>query len=114
MNLAYKIISKQFWNGLLCSGDLKDKRTGFIHLSTRSQLANRMKKYVNRRGHVLLCIDLLRIPHGKVKWEGTSTGTGPSSHIIDAPHIYGKFGIDSVVWSKKITRRLIHRVIHNS
>jgi len=107
MNLAYKILPRHLLKkageaGLIC-GDNKDRRDGFIHLSTKSQLDVTAKRYINQRGLLLICVDLYLV--NNVKWE-PSRRNGNNSELY--PHVYGGgIPMNSIVWTKPFNIKIL-------
>jgi uncharacterized protein (DUF952 family) len=67
-----------------------DRRDGFIHLSTASQVAGTLAKYfAGRRGLVLLAVDPERLGE-RLRWE-TSRG----GELF--PHLYGPLELEHVI-----------------
>jgi uncharacterized protein (DUF952 family) len=74
----YKILDKADWSGLRktgrFSGSADDRRDGFIHLSTASQIrGTATKHFAGRSDLVLLEIDMDRLGDG-LRWESSRDG----------------------------------------
>ena len=68
---------------------------GFIHLSTKNQVANTLKRYyAGKTGIILLHIDSNKIV-SELKYELATNG----EHF---PHVYGPINLDAIIEIEKI------------
>lgn len=98
--LVYHIISQQAWDAVGDSYAADSLKTeGFIHFSTRHQVANVANTfYAGQKGLVLLEIDPAKLKH-QMKYEAAAHP--PPKHVDPAhslfPHLYGELNKDAVV-----------------
>lgn len=98
----YKITGKQEWSNALRSGSFRgspdDLRDGFIHFSTRDQLAGTARKHFFGRDDLLLiALDPASLGPA-LKWE-------PSRGGALFPHLYADFATTSAVWVRELKLR---------
>ncbi len=98
----YKITGKQEWSNALRSGSFRgspdDLRDGFIHFSTRDQLAGTARKHFFGRDDLLLiALDPASLGPA-LKWE-------PSRGGALFPHLYADFATASAVWVRELKLR---------
>ncbi len=98
----YKITGKQEWSNALRSGSFRgspdDLRDGFIHFSTRDQLAGTARKHFFGRDDLLLiALDPASLGPA-LKWE-------PSRGGALFPHLYADFATASAVWVRELKQR---------
>ncbi len=99
MILIYKIANSSEWEQACTSGTYvgsdDDRRDGFIHFSTKEQLAATYKKYFRSKTNLrLICIEDEKL--GKdLKWE-------PSRGGDLFPHLYAPLPTDLILWDKPI------------
>jgi uncharacterized protein (DUF952 family) len=91
--IAYKIISatelEQMKSAGVFHGSAVDVADGYIHLSTKDQLAETLAKHFSgKTGLVILAVDLSRVT-AEIRWE-------PSRGGQLFPHIYGPLSMDAV------------------
>src|ERR1700678_2925924 len=91
--IAYKVLTADEWvalNAGAFEGAPIEKADGFIHLSTASQLAERVDRHFSgQNGLVIAAIDLAALGDG-VRWE-------PSRNGQLFPHVYGHLTSKSVI-----------------
>jgi uncharacterized protein (DUF952 family) len=102
INQVYKIIPSVSWDNFIKSGEriywgtLKDKKCGFIHLSTHGQLydtyINKFAKY-NPNKLEILAINASTLLD--LRWELGSNG-------VSYPHAYLGITPDDVLWTIKL------------
>lgn len=96
MALIYKILTQALWAQACKSGQLRgapvDLADGYIHFSTREQLAETAAKhFAGQHDLRLLAIETDRLPDAAaLKWE-------PSRGGALFPHLYGALPISAVV-----------------
>jgi uncharacterized protein (DUF952 family) len=91
----YKICSAELWREAeragLFSGAPLDRRDGFIHFSTATQVAETAAKHFSgATNQVLVAVDA-GLLGGALKWE-------PSRGGDLFPHLYGSLSPDAVLW----------------
>lgn len=87
-SLIYKICPEQEWEEACVSGvyagSADDKRDGYIHFSTRLQLAETLAKhFAGQDGLLLLAVDVALLDPVELKFEISRKGE-------KFPHLYGK------------------------
>jgi uncharacterized protein (DUF952 family) len=92
--LLYKVLRDAEWRETQAQGALTgvtvDVRDGFIHLSTREQLAQTLERhFAGETGLVVLEVAAARLGAG-LKWEASRGGAL-------FPHLYGTLSMDAVV-----------------
>ena len=102
-NKAYKVLKSNEWAEALSTGmiitDL-DKRDGFIHLSTASQLAATLSFYFQDSEEVILLqLDLDKINKDKLLYEEPYSKEGKRKSPF--PHLYSELRTDQIanVWT---------------
>jgi len=93
-DLLYKVLRASEWREAQAQGALAgspdDLRDGFIHLSTRGQLAGTLERhFAGETGLVVLEIAAARL-HADLKWEQSRDGAL-------FPHLYGVLPLDAVI-----------------
>jgi uncharacterized protein (DUF952 family) len=100
-DFVYKIVETVEWqkaetNGSY-AGSADDRRDGFIHLSTSSQLAGTLARhFAGRDGLVLVAIEAAKLA-GKLKWE-------PARNGELFPHFYGALPVGAACWVRPLPR----------
>jgi uncharacterized protein (DUF952 family) len=95
----YKICCAEEWmealrRGLFIGSDV-DRRDGFIHFSTRAQVAETVAKhFVGRIRLALVMVDADKLG-AALKWE-------PSRGGALFPHLYGPLDVAAAVWVKAL------------
>jgi uncharacterized protein (DUF952 family) len=94
ISVIYKVVSSADWASLQDAGGYAgspdDLRDGYIHFSTRDQLAVTLDRHFSgKTGLVLLAIDVERLG-GELKWE-------PARNGQLFPHLYGTLNRTAVV-----------------
>ena len=92
--LIYKILRPAEWAEFETSGTLEgsadDRRDGFIHCSSRSQVAaTALRFFADQQELIVLALDADRL-QGAVRWEPASSGDL-------FPHVYAALRKDAVV-----------------
>lgn len=98
--LIYKIIPRAEWEKVAeaYDGSDDDKRDGFIHLSTRTQLAETLKRhYAGQTGLMLLAVEVETLG-AVLKWE-----LAPKRGE-DFPHLYAPLHKSAVTWAAPLNR----------
>lgn len=95
--MIYKIAPAAAWQRALAAGQLApsadDARDGYIHLSTREQLAGTLRKHFGGLpGLVLLAVEPRQLG-AQLRWEPSRAGQ-------EFPHLYGELPVSAVqqVW----------------
>ena len=90
---VYKIARQSEWSEIAktgtFSGSPDDKRDGFIHLSSKSQVRTTFERYFAGEDDLLLVILDSNELGPALKWE-------PSRRGESFPHLYASLGIESV------------------
>jgi uncharacterized protein (DUF952 family) len=101
--LIYKIMPRAEWEKIAGAyeGSMDDKRDGFIHFSTKSQLAGTLAKhYAGQTDLMLLAIDADSLG-ATLKWE-----LAPKRGE-EFPHLYAALPKDKVLWAKAISGNIL-------
>ena len=104
-NKAYKVLKSDEWAEALSTGKIitdLDKRDGFIHLSTASQLATTLSFYFQESEEVILLqLDLDKINKDKLLYEGPYPNEGKRKSPF--PHLYSELITDQIanIWTIK-------------
>jgi uncharacterized protein (DUF952 family) len=97
--IIYHITEKSFFKTQIESGEYFSPtylEEGFIHLSTKNQVENTLKRYYSgKKGLVILQIDTLKIGNN-LKYELASNGEM-------FPHIYGPIPTEAILIVEEIT-----------
>lgn len=99
MPTIYKIADRQLWETAKINdeynGSSDDIRDGFIHFSTKNQLAATLIKHFHGKNDILL-IAIEAEPLGKaLKWETSRKGDL-------FPHLYAPLPTSAILWEKPI------------
>ena len=101
-NKAYKVLKSNEWAEVSSTGKIitdLDKRDGFIHLSTASQLAATLSFYFQESLEVILLqLDLDKINKDKLLYEEPCPNEGKRKSPF--PHLYSELRTDQIanVW----------------
>jgi uncharacterized protein (DUF952 family) len=104
-NKAYKVLKSNEWAEVSSTGKIitdLDKRDGFIHLSTASQLAATLSFYFQESLEVILLqLDLDKINKDKLLYEEPYPNEGKRKSPF--PHLYSELRTDQIanVWTIK-------------
>ena len=104
-NKPYKVLKSDEWAEALSTGKIitdLDKRDGFIHLSTASQLAATLSFYFQDSEEVILLeLDLDKINKDKLLYEGPYPNEGKRKSPF--PHLYSELITDQIanIWTIK-------------
>ena len=104
-NKAYKVLKPDEWAEASSTGKIitdLDKRDGFIHLSTASQLAATLSFYFQDFEEVILLqLDLDKINKDKLLYEGPYPNEGKRKSPF--PHLYSELITDQIanIWTIK-------------
>jgi uncharacterized protein (DUF952 family) len=96
----FKIVPRAEWAEITDAyeGSAHDRADGFMHLSTRSQLAETLRRhYAGQDDLLLVAADPARLGR-LLKWEHAP------SRGEDFPHLYGVLLTSAVLWVKTITK----------
>jgi uncharacterized protein (DUF952 family) len=99
MRAIYKICGAAQWAkarrmGMFVGSDV-DRRDGFIHFSTRDQVAETAARYFSDLDDlVLVMVDADALGH-RLKWEPARDGTL-------FPHLYGRLDTAAAIWAKDL------------
>jgi uncharacterized protein (DUF952 family) len=102
-NQIYKVLTPEEWSLAQASGVIiteLDKKDGFVHLSTATQLNATLSLYFSKEESVvLLQIDNAQI-HNKLKFEAPAP---PGNRTSSFPHYYGDLNTKTVskMWNLK-------------
>ena len=102
-NKAYKVLKSNEWAEVSSTGKIitdLDKRDGFIHLSTASQLAATLSFYFQESLEVILLqLDLDKINKDKLLYEEPYPNEGKRKSAF--PHLYSELRADQIanVWN---------------
>ena len=102
-NKAYKVLKSDEWAEASSTGQIitdLDKRDGFIHLSTASQLAATLSFYFQDSEEVILLeLDLDKVNTDKLLFEEPFPNQGKRKSAF--PHLYSKLRTDQIanVWT---------------
>ena len=102
-NKAYKVLKSNEWAEVSSTGKIitdLDKRDGFIHLSTASQLAATLSFYFQDSDEVfLLELDLDKVNTDKLLFEEPFPNQGKRKSAF--PHLYSELRTDQIanVWT---------------
>lgn len=93
--IIYKICSSDEWNEANRLGRYKgsrdDLRDGFIHFSSKDQVAGTLKKhFALQKGLLLLDVDITFLKEAALKWEISRNGE-------KFPHLYDELNLDAVI-----------------
>ena len=92
-SFVYRILNPEEWVNFkkkkVFSGNNLDKRSGYIHLSSKDQLRKTIEKYFREKKIVILKIEIKKLKK-KIVWEISRGGE-------KFPHLYDKLNIESVV-----------------
>ena len=96
---VYKILPESLWREAQIRGAFAgapvDQDSGFIHFSTRDQVAETAARhFAGMKGLLLLAVDVGRLGAG-LRWE-------PSRGGALFPHLYGELGVAAVRWAKPL------------
>ena len=99
MTPIYKICTADEWANVLRDGSFHgsdvDRRDGFIHFSTRAQVAETGAKHFSHlRGLVLVMVDADQLGPS-LKWE-------PSRGGALFPHLYAPLDTAAAIWVKEL------------
>lgn len=99
--IAFKVLTAQEKDAMerdgAFAGSAHDARDGFIHLSTRDQLAGTVAKHFAGQDDLWLAEVDLEALGDAVRWE-------PSRGGQDFPHLYGPLPLDTVVAYSPLAR----------
>ena len=104
-NKAYKVLKSDEWADASSTGQIitdLDKRDGFIHLSTASQLAATLSFYFQDSEEVILLeLDLDKINKDKLLYEEPYPNEGKRKSPF--PHLYSELITDQIanIWTIK-------------
>ena len=95
--VIYHILPSENWERAREQGDYQPAsltNEGFIHLSTRDQVAGTLSRFfADHSGLILLCIDVARL-HSELRYDAADGQF--------FPHLYGPLNLDAVVDVLKI------------
>lgn len=101
MSLIFKIATRDEWATAEAGGKFigspDDLRDGFIHFSTRDQLATTLSKHFSDKDDLLLLAVEADHLGDNLKWEASRGGAL-------FPHLYTPLPTDLVLWEKPIER----------
>ena len=92
-NFVYRILNLEEWLDFkkkkVFSGNYLDKRSGYIHLSTKHQVRKTIDIYFKEKKIVILKIETKKLKK-KIVWEISRGGE-------KFPHLYDKLSIENIV-----------------
>jgi uncharacterized protein (DUF952 family) len=95
----YKICDEASWRAAEADGQFRgsadDARDGFIHFSTRFQLAETAAKHFAGRSNLVLIAVDARALGSELKWECSRGGDL-------FPHVYGALPLGAVLWARPL------------
>jgi uncharacterized protein (DUF952 family) len=99
VTLIFKICPSEDWMAAEASGTYRgsehDRRDGFIHFSTATQLAGTLAKhYAGRADLLLIAVDADALGHA-LRWEPARDGDL-------FPHLYGALTVAAARWSETL------------
>jgi uncharacterized protein (DUF952 family) len=99
MEPLYKIMTAQEWRDFAAegrfSGSAADRRDGFIHFSTGSQIAETARRhFADQRDLVLLAVAADRLG-AALRYESARNGDL-------FPHLFAELAIDAILWDRPI------------
>jgi uncharacterized protein (DUF952 family) len=97
--VLYKIVSRAEWNEAEAQGvfvgSAVDRRDGFIHFSTRSQLPTTAQTHFGGQNDLLLvAVDASQFGDA-LKWEVARSGEL-------YPHLYAPFATHAILWKRRL------------
>ena len=97
---AYKLIDRDEWAAARAAGayagSAVDRADGYIHMSTKAQLAETARRhYAGRSGLMLLEVDIAALGP-ELRWEASRGGDL-------FPHLYGALPADAVVAERALS-----------
>ena len=97
--LIYKVLPRAEWEKVTGAyhGSADDRRDGFIHFSTESQLAGTLAKHFAGQSDLLLLAIEADGLGDALKWE-----LAPKRGE-EFPHLYAPLAKDQVLWARAIT-----------
>lgn len=99
MTIIYKICPAAEWAEALASGTYTgsehDRRDGFIHFSTASQLAGTLAKHFARRADLVLIAADAATFGGALRWEPARDGDL-------FPHLFGPVPTQAALWMREL------------
>ena len=96
----FKVVPFEEWNsaGDHYPGSAHDQADGFLHFSTRAQLAETLRRYYAGRDDLLLLAVSTESLGPALKWEYAP------SRGEDFPHLFATLPRAAVLWAKPLTR----------
>jgi uncharacterized protein (DUF952 family) len=101
MTEIFKIVPRPEWEraGESYAGSAHDQADGFLHFSTRPQLAETLRRYyAGQTDLMLVAVEADKLGVG-LKWEHSP------SRGEDFPHLYAPLPRSAVLWSKPLNRQ---------
>jgi uncharacterized protein (DUF952 family) len=98
--LIYKIVPRAEWEDVSDAyyGSAHDKADGFLHFSTRPQLAETLRRhYAGQTGLMLVAVEADSLGPA-LKWEHAP------SRSADFPHLYAPLPLSAVLWTVPLDR----------
>jgi uncharacterized protein (DUF952 family) len=99
-DFIFKIVPRAEWEnvGELYDGSAHDQADGFLHFSTRPQLAETLKRYYAGQTGLLLVAVKSDALGAALKWEHSP------SRGEDFPHLYAALPRSAVTWTAPLNR----------
>ena len=100
VTLIFKIVPRVEWQhaGENYAGSAHDQADGFLHFSTRSQLAETLRRYyAGVTDLMLVAVESAKLGDA-LKWEHSA------SRDEDFPHLYGALPHNAVLWANPLNR----------
>jgi uncharacterized protein (DUF952 family) len=100
MTEIFKIVPRAEWERAeeLYEGSAHDRADGFLHFSTRAQLAETLRRYYAGQDDLILIAVNANALGAALRWEYAP------SRGEDFPHLYGPLPRVSVIWAKALHR----------
>ena len=99
--LIFKIVPRTEWErtGDGYEGSAHDRADGFLHFSTRPQLAETLRRYYAGQDDLMLVAVNAEALGAALRWEYAA------SRGEDFPHLYGPLPRASVLWVRALRRQ---------
>ena len=99
--LIFKIVPRAEWEsvGEFYHGSAHDQADGFLHFSTRPQLAETLRRYYGGQTDLMLVAMEGAALGAALKWEHSP------SRGEDFPHLYGALPRAAVLWTAPLSRQ---------
>jgi len=101
MSLIFKIVPRVEWEdaGDAYEGSAHDRADGFLHFSTRAQLAESLRLYYAQATDLMLVAAETEKLGAALRWDHSP------SRGQDFPHLYGPLPRSAVTWAAPLNRK---------